>query len=114
MKIIKYRAWSEKIGAFIFWQSDQDTPLGMFWELCQSEGLEPEMGIEMTAGETVYEEDIVNQQNRQNADIYIGKVMRAFKGQWCLNLGGFHFPSLGSNYILIGNTHQNPELIPKD
>ena len=41
-KIIKYRAWSEKIGAFIYWQSDQKTALGMFWELCQSEGLEPE------------------------------------------------------------------------
>jgi hypothetical protein len=42
MKPIKFRAWSEKIGAFIYWQSDQKAALGMFWELCRDEKLEPE------------------------------------------------------------------------
>ena len=102
MKIIKYRAWSKKIGAFIYWQSNQKSPLGMFWELCQSEGLEPEL----------------YSKSKQSVFAQIQQQIEAF---WKYHNPGNldkHAVRLLERIVNIckkfSNIHQNPELMGKD
>ena len=111
---IKFRVWDTKLSLMLDWESIKDTQV--FWDAL--EGIDAEImqftGLLDKNGKEVYEGDIVNCIDTNPAIFEV----KFIEGGFCctsnnilpFDINSF-YPSTGCRIEVIGNIHENPELM---
>lgn len=119
MRELKFRAWSEETHALYSSDDIREFPLeevrnGDVWTFEQYTGLKDKNGKE------IYEADIVRwsfKVDRNSEITYTADVVKwesYVEEEWPYStISGFTLPESEDGYEVIGNIHENPELVEK-
>ena len=109
MRPLRFRAWDEINKRMIYWDLDTELYLEAFWALNSSKIIMQFSGLVDKNGKDIYEDDILS-----------GKDHWAY-GNWKKAVGfcdGIFWPLGSDDYSpkatdceIIGNIHENPELL---
>lgn len=133
MREIKFRAWIKKTDEVVYFTSSQNSEIHItsnnsFWSvidgrsrlggnaddsaiLMQYTGLKDKKGVE------IYEGDIVKSKSHNPENYELRFIEGGFccvwgEGQMPIDINHF-YPSIGTDLVIIGNIHENPELFKK-
>lgn len=114
MREIKFRAWDESLRLFHFWDSSQQLYDNVFWSLAKAESMliEQYTGLNDKNGKEIYEGDILAFERIKDFKkeyVFPKEIKWENRGDSGVT-GWTQFAPLDS-VVVIGNTHQNPELL---
>ena len=120
MRELKFRGWatSGSVGCFVYFdvREDNDFDFHEFYSSCEADNIEQYTGLKDKNGKEIYEGDIVTL-NGEWEEIEHGDCSIVTFENGCFRVGNGYENEAGnylSDWRIIGNIHENPELCGDD